>query len=84
MVERLRHTTELVARYVGTSEFYSGIQHGEDVLLRVNTTVYWYDRGYGCTPQHSTSSLSVQALNRKSAHLHVHLDEIENVRPLES
>lgn len=81
---RIQTTNQFVATFIGRGEFYSGIANGERVLLTVETTVYWYvdPENPQVTPTKSSSHLSVQKIDGKSAHLSVSLDEIADVTPM--
>lgn len=74
---RLQTRTQFHATFIGRGEFYSGIRHGERVLLNVETTVYVYER-----EQRSSTHLDIQALDGNSPHLSVRIYELTDIGPV--
>jgi len=73
MIPRSQHTTIYLARYLGDSEFYSGVRHGAIVWLTESVYVHtWADEREGWATRYqrkASVSLSVQGFYQDTAHL---------------
>jgi hypothetical protein len=90
-MNRIVTRNQFTATFTGRGEFYSGIAHGQRVLLTVQTTTYWWADGLEVEGAHvfdrrqrSSTHLSVQHLDGNSAHLGVKLDELADIEPLDT